>query len=89
VKSAETVWLSIAKGKVLPALGSSKQRKLDAPFCITTVNSLLESQTDPTSSAWLLASRSNGFGEWLNALPLASIGLKLDNAFISAAVLCG
>jgi hypothetical protein len=39
--------------------------------------------------ACLLASRLLGTGDWLNAMPLSSIGLKLDNASVRIAYWSG
>jgi len=41
---------------------------------------------DPAGKAHLLASRAKWSGDWLQAIPLASVGLHLDNASISIAV---
>jgi len=47
---------------------------------------LLDTTTNPVDRARLLASCSQGSGDWINALPLSSVGLKLDNATVQIAV---
>jgi hypothetical protein len=47
---------------------------------------LLQTADHHVHRARLLASRSSGSGDWLNALPLASAGLKMDNATVRIAV---
>jgi hypothetical protein len=46
---------------------------------------LLDVVTDYVARARLLAVCSPGFGDWLDALPLSSAGLKMDNAAIRIA----
>ena len=43
---------------------------------------LLDSAVDHVVRARLLAARSPGFGDWLEALPLPSAGRKVDNATV-------
>ena len=42
--------------------------------------------SDPVDRARLLASCSQGSGDWLHALPLSSVGLKMDNATVRISV---
>ena len=65
---------------------SHKQRSWDAPCCSAVAAKLLDLHTDMASRARLLASCAKGSGDWLHALPLANIGLKLDDQAISIAV---
>ena len=46
---------------------------------------LLASADDQCDRARLLAPRTDGSGDWLQALPLPSIGLKLDDAAVRVA----
>jgi hypothetical protein len=48
-------------------------------------DTLLNCSTDFIDQARLVASCSSGSGDWLNALPLASAGLKMDNATVRIA----
>ena len=43
---------------------------------------LLETATDPSSQAQLLAARSRESGAWLHTLPMSSLGLQMDNEVI-------
>ena len=52
----------------------------------TKTESLLSGTTDPVERARLLAASSEGSGDWLEALPIASIGLKLDDSSVRIAV---
>ena len=49
------------------------------------VETLLDVATDHAVRARLLAACSPGSGDWLDALPLSSVGLKLDNTTIRIA----
>jgi len=48
-------------------------------------DSLLDAATDHVVRARLLAACSPGSGDWLEALPLSSVGLKMDNKTIRTA----
>ena len=79
---ATSAWLRQATcpttPSVTPALPTSTaQRAWDDPCCKVQADILLEAAVDPVSRARLLASRSPGSGDWLEALPISSIGLKL------------
>ena len=47
---------------------------------------LLDSAVDVVTRARLLAARSLGAGDWLEALPISHVGLKMDNASVRIAV---
>jgi len=49
------------------------------------LDSQLNAATDHVVRARLLAAFSPGFGDWLEALPLSSVGLKMDNETIRIA----
>jgi len=65
---------------------SREQRAFDDPCCQVQADRLLDSATDHVERARLLASRSAGSGDWLNALPISSVGLKMDNETVRIAV---
>src|SRR5208282_4602431 len=46
------------------------------------------SNNDYVARARLLAARSPGSGDWLEALPLSSVGLKMDNATAVSPSVC-
>ena len=64
---------------------SCAQRKWDAPRIEATFSSLLESENQ-LSQARLLAVSCPESGAWLNALPLSSMGLRMDDVVIRIAV---
>lgn len=69
----------------LPPPASKVQRDWDNPCCRVQYEKLLNDATDPVDRARLLASCSPGSGDWLHALPLSSVGLKMDNASVRIA----
>ena len=64
---------------------SCAQRKWDAPRIEATFNSLLESANQLSQARLLAVSRPES-GAWLNALPLSSVGLRMDDDVIRIAV---
>ena len=68
-----------------PAL-LSKQGAWDRPVCEAVFLRLLGECVVPADRARMLAARSPGSGDWLHAMPLANIGLRMDDAAISVAV---
>ena len=65
---------------------SLRQRAWDASGIEALQQTLLESSHDPNTQAHLLAVASRESGAWLNALPVASMGLRLDNEVVRIAV---
>ena len=57
-----------------------------APRIEALQRTLLESSCDPTTRARLLTVATKESGAWLNALPVASLGLRLDNEVVRVAV---
>ena len=88
--AAKTIWLRHATlpstPTITPALPtSSVQRAWDDVCCKVQSDILLDNAVDQVVRARLLAARSRGSGDWLEALPLSSVGLKMDNATIRIA----
>jgi hypothetical protein len=83
VDSAMAAWFQQSANS--PAPTSSAQRDWDDACCRTQADMLLNTAVDHVARARLLASRSPGSGDWLEALPLQSIGLKMDNATVRIA----
>ena len=71
-----------------PPVGTAShcQKTWDAHKVSATADSLLESASNATSIARLLAASTRESGAWLNALPISSLGLRMDNNTIRVAV---
>ena len=85
---AVTEWMKLAtsSSSTTSSLASSDPREWDDSCCQVLAEELLNAATDQAERARLLASCSLGSGEWLDALPLSSVGLKMDNATVRIAV---
>ena len=64
---------------------SFQQRVWDAPHVLATYNSLLEQAQDHQMKAHLLAVSCSETDAWLNALPVASLGLRMSDDVIRIA----
>ena len=65
---------------------AGKQRQWDKPCILADVSRLMVSLTDRQNQARLLALSAPHSGDWLNALPISSCGLRLDDEAIRVAV---
>ena len=88
--TAMSAWITLASRPSTPSSAvfppaSSAQRAWDDPCCEVMADRLLDTATDHVVRARLLAARSPCSGDWLNALPLSSAGLKMDNATVRIA----
>ena len=62
------------------------QRAWDEPCCAKVASTLLEGAMDDHARARLRASQQATSGAWLKALPLATVGLRLENETVRTAV---
>ena len=65
----------------------SLQADWDLPICSKQYNNLLSQQTELSEKARLMAVASEHSTDWLHAIPIPSLGLKLDNSSIRS--VCG
>lgn len=90
IAAAMSAWTQMATSRSSSAIApcppeSPVQRVWDNRCCEIQADRLLEATDHGVDRARLLASRSPGSGDWLDALPLSTIGLKLDNASVRIA----
>jgi len=64
---------------------SSMQHAWDDPCCKVQADRILDAASDQVERVRLLASRSNGSGDWLHALSLSSAVLKMMNTDVCIA----
>ncbi|HSN23573.1 MAG TPA: hypothetical protein VLS45_05310, partial [Methylomicrobium sp.] len=83
IDTAMTAWSPQSANSLAPT--SSAQRDWDDACCRTQSDKLLNNAVDHVARARLLAARSPGSGDGLEALPLQSVGLKMDNATVRIA----
>ena len=91
IANAMSAWIRLATCSTAPSIASFPpaspvQHVWDSRCCEVQADLLLDAAADHIERALLLASRAPGFGDWLGALPLSGIGLKMDNATVRIAV---
>ena len=84
---AEDLWKSMVKPDALQPTNKTLQASWDEPVYSFKYEQLLATQTVPAESARLKAVASEQASSWLNATPLATLGLKLDDT--SLRICCG
>ena len=68
------------------SLAEHQQKRWDTPKVSALAKSLLDNATDPRSRAHLLAAAAKESGDWLNALPVSALGLRMDDNTIMVMV---
>ena len=76
---ARNAWAFILQDKAEQPSNLSVQALWDAPMYKKKYQDLLESETSPVDRARLLAVAAEHSSDWLSAIPVPALGLKLDN----------
>ena len=81
-------WQAAVDSSITPPTdtASSQLRAWDDPCCKKVADQLLSTATDDVERARILASLCTTSGAWLQALPISSVGLRMDNDVIRVAV---
>ena len=87
VAKALASWSSGVDSASSPPVDSlaTRQRTWDDPRCRHTADIVSQQMTSPADKARLLAVTALGSSAWLDAMPLAAVGLKLDDATLRIA----
>ena len=85
VDATKAIWLDRHPGQPIPANRAS-QHDWDLASITTRANSLLSNASDARHLARLKACMSPHSGDWINALPISSCDLRLDDDSVRVAV---
>ena len=86
LESALTTWLHSHDEPPPSNPASHHQKAWDAPCIRATYDTLLDESPDASTRARLLAVATKESGAWLSALPVSSLGLRMDDDVIRVAV---
>ena len=67
-------------------MATCQQKAWDAPSVQETYQAVLANSADPRSCARLFAAATKESGAWLNALPISTVGLSMDDEVVRVAV---
>ena len=87
LEEAESSWRELVPDNVMQPNNKSVQALWDKPLSDIKYSELLEVQTLPVEKARLRAVTAEHSSDWLNAIPIPALGLKLDNT--SFRIACG
>ena len=84
---ATIAWKSLDPRLIEP-VGDARhrQKSWDLPLAHVVLKDIINEATDPTTRARLLAVSSPHASDWLNAIPIPALGLKLENESLRIAV---
>jgi len=86
VVSVENIWTSLS-GTVVPTSEARHiQKAWDRPVVVNHIDQLLSRTSNEVDKARLLAATAKQSGDWLQAAPIASVGLKLSDEAVRVAV---
>ena len=80
------LWTNSCNQSPPEGITSYHQKSWDIPTILAIKENLLNSATNESSKSRLLAAFSEESGIWLNALPLSSLGLRMDDSTFQIAV---
>ena len=86
VEEALSLWQATHDNPPPPHPSSCCQRVLDSAIVEASFNALVVSAPDTQSRARLLAVSCSESEAWLHAMPISSIGLRMDDDVVSVAV---
>ena len=87
LEEAESSWRELIPDNAMQPSNKSLQALWDKPLYGLKYSSLLDVQTLPVEKARLRAVASEHASDWLNAIPIPALGLKMDNT--SFRIACG
>ena len=87
LEEAELLWREIIPEETMQPNTKSVQALWDTPLCDKKFSELFEEEILPVEKARLRAVTAEHSSDWLNAIPIPALGLKLDNA--SLRIACG
>ena len=78
--AAETEWKELLNNNTALPVMKGIQKAWDTPLYESKYQELLNQQSDSLERARLLAVASENASDWLHAIPIANLGLKMNNA---------
>ena len=81
----EQIWCSLSKSRLLSGLTAHSQKNWDGVITSGQHREIVETATD-SNRARILAVSAPHSGDWLNALPISSCGLRLNDDAVRVAV---
>ena len=82
VDEALVIWSQGCQEQPLTGVAAHHQKSWDSLRLFSMADTLLKNTTDELNRARLLAASCKESGAWLNALPITSLGLRMDDTTI-------